>query len=275
MPNLLVIPSIDLVGSRCTRCIRGVPGTETLYADLSDNPVELAQLWRRENAKCIHVTDVASFAGITEPATFDKVVAMQKAVDIPIQFVSMQNDLSVYRTLLERGVYRVAINILAITEPDLVRGIIDDFGPSRVIFGIRAHNGDVDLGAGVGMMSDEEYILHVFDLGGRRVIYTETDWEGHLTGESMDTVRRIAAVAPMMRITTAGGIASAEHLWEIQRAAPRNVDSVVIGRALYENRFPCQAIWRMAEARLEPDIHAHARDIVEQSSISGLERNGG
>jgi phosphoribosylformimino-5-aminoimidazole carboxamide ribotide isomerase len=26
------------------------------------------------------------------------------------------------------------------------------------------------------------------------------------------------------------------------------VDSVIIGRALYENRFPCQKLWRVAES---------------------------
>lgn len=70
----------------------------------------------------------------------------------------------------------------------------------------------------------------------------------------------------------AGGIASPEQLWELQRSAPANVDSVVIGRALYENRFPCQGIWREIEAKLEPQIHAHATDNIQQSSISRLSR---
>jgi phosphoribosylformimino-5-aminoimidazole carboxamide ribotide isomerase len=28
---------------------------------------------------------------------------------------------------------------------------------------------------------------------------------------------------------------------------PLGIDSVIIGRALYENRFPCQELWRIAE----------------------------
>lgn len=266
---LLVIPSIELRSGRCQRCIQGARGTESLYGALSEHPVELAQLFRRENFKCIHVTDIESFSGCFDEATLETVVQMQKSVDIPIEFVTFQNNADVYRQLLERGVYRVAVNVLAWTEPDAVRELLDEFSPSRVIFGCRAHNGDVDLGEGVGMVPDEEYIRHVHDLGGRRLIYTEQDWEGNLTGEDVDTVIRIASLTPM-RITTAGGIASPQDLWDLQSRLPKNVDSVVIGRALFENRFPCQAIWRAAEAKLEPDIHRVAHSIGQQSSISRL-----
>ena len=269
MPNLLIIPAIDLTHGHCLRCIKGETGTEELYADLADHPVELAQLWRRENAKCIQVTDIDSFRGERQDEVLDMVMAMQRAVDIPLQVVSKQADVSVYRRLLAGGVYRVAVNTLAMTEADDVRALLDEYGSSRVIFGMRAHNGDVDLGDGQGMITDTEYIQRVYELGGRRIVYSEVDWEGNLTGEDMQTIRRVALAAPV-RFTMAGGIASAEHLWDIQKAAPPNVDSVVIGRALYENRFPCQAIWRHAEAVLEPAIHA--TEIARQSSISPLDR---
>lgn len=266
MPNVLIIPAIDLTHGHCLRCIKGEVGTERLYADMSDHPIELAQLWRRENAKCIQVTDLDSFRGEPSPEVIDMVVAMQRAVDIPLQIVTMQQDLAAYHRLLADGIYRVAINTMALRHADDVRALVDEFGSSRVIFGIRAHNGEIDCGS-MGTIADTEYIRQVYDLGGRRIVYSEVDWEGNLTGEDMETIRRVAAIAPV-RFTMAGGIASPQHLWEIQSAAPPNVDSVVIGRALYENRFPCQAIWRHAEAALEPAIHA--TEIAQQSSISRL-----
>jgi phosphoribosylformimino-5-aminoimidazole carboxamide ribotide isomerase len=39
---------------------------------------------------------------------------------------------------------------------------------------------------------------------------------------------------------------------KIQALEPYGVDSVVIGRALYQNKFSCQALWRMCEARNYP-----------------------
>jgi phosphoribosylformimino-5-aminoimidazole carboxamide ribotide isomerase len=273
---LLVIPAIELTQGHCSRCIEGEPGTEGLYAELQDHPVELAQLWRRENAKCIHVTDADSFSGVHLPYMVETVIAMQQAVDIPLQFVSTQTNVDVYRELLQRGVYRVAINTLAWTQPDAVHDLLDDFGPSRVIFAVRAVDGDIDLGHGLGMINDEEFIAHVYELGGRRLVYSEAGWEGALSGQTPETVHRIARCSTM-RITTAGGIASPQTLWALQKLGIPQFDSVVIGRALYENRFPCQQIWRITEAKLEPQIHAevlaHGNNGLQgnvQSSISRL-----
>ena len=249
------------------RCVKGVPGTEDLYTDMSEHPVELAQLWRRENAKVIHVTDLDSWAGKDCTKTLNTVIQMQKAVDIPIELVTLQRSAEIYHRLLTAGVYRVALNVLALTDPDDVEDLLDEFSPSRVVFAARALEGDIDLGPGVGMVNDEEFINHVYDLGGKRLIYTEQSWEGALTGQDLETVRRITSLTTM-RVTTAGGIASPEHLWSLQDNAPPTLDSVVIGRALYENRFPCQAIWRVAEATLEPALHANV--VGEQSSISKL-----
>lgn len=264
---LLIIPAIDLTDGHAMRCIRGVPGTESLYSEISEHPVELAQLWRRENAKCLHVTDIDSWKGAGSPVNLDTVVAMQQAIDIPVQFVSRQRTVDAYRQLLERGVYRVAVNKVAWIYPEETRALLEQYGPSRVIFGVRAHNGLVDMGDDHADVTDEDFLRHVAALGGKRVIYTELDWEGNLTGEDTATIRRMAAVAPL-RFTMAGGIASPEHLWTLQSAVPHNVDSVVIGRAMYENRFPCQAIWRAVEAKLEPGIHATAAGLGQQSSLT-------
>lgn len=264
---LLIIPAIDLTNGHAMRCIRGVPGTESMYSEISEHPVELAQLWRRENAKCLHVTDIDSWKGIVSPLNIETVVAMQRSIDIPVQFVSRQRTVEAYADLLERGVYRVAVNKVAWIYPEQTQALLEKYGPSRVIFGVRAHKGMVDMGDDHQHVSDEDFLRHVAALGGKRVIYTELDWEGNLTGEDVATIKRVAAVAPL-RITMAGGIASPEHLWELQSSVPHNVDSVVIGRAMYENRFPCQAIWRAVEAKLEPGIHAKAGVINQQSSLT-------
>ena len=271
MRQLLIIPAIDLAEGHCARCILGEPGTEKLYAEMADHPVEIAQLWRRENAKCIHVTDTDSFGGRDDAATLEQVVAIQKSVDIPVEFVTFQSDVEVLRDLLKAGVYRVAANISAWSDPEGVASLIKEYGPSRVIFGMRSHNGSVFLGDDIGTVRDSDFLDRVGELGGRRVIYTESDWEGSLSGEDMATIHRVCdSVGKSIRVTMAGGIATPQQLWDIQENAPRNVDSVVIGRALYENRFPCQRIWREVEARLEPDIHAHAAENLVQSSISTL-----
>lgn len=264
---ILVVPSIDMKDGRCIRCIHGEPGTEVLYHNMSEHASVLARLWRRENAKVIQVTDHDSMSGSDATVTFRTVVEVQRKVDIPIQFVTSTQDIHAIRKLLEDGVYRVGISTPVVSNPEGVRELVRDFGPSRVVFGIRAENGVVSCGGLVAPMSDEEFIECVRNLGGNRIIYSDASWEGNLAGEDLSVLRRILDIASPMRVTAAGGISRASDLWELNSMAGLGVDSVVVGRALYENVFPCQKIWRQIEARVESDFDDES-DI--QSSISQL-----
>ena len=78
---LLILPAIDIKDGRCVRLVQGAQGTEKIY---SDDPVQMAILWRGENSKTIHVVDLdGAFDG--KMKNLDVLQRMMKAVDIPIQ----------------------------------------------------------------------------------------------------------------------------------------------------------------------------------------------
>jgi phosphoribosylformimino-5-aminoimidazole carboxamide ribotide isomerase len=54
-----------------------------------------------------------------------------------------------------------------------------------------------------------------------------------------------------MRITAQGGVAGYKDLLELQGIEKFGVDSVIIGKALYHNKFPCQRLWRLNEKELK------------------------
>ena len=99
----------------------------------------------------------------------------------------------------------------------------------------------------------KEIINLAQSLGMNRIMYADTPWEGTLHGPDLDILKDIAQHSSM-RITVGGGIGGPEQLWALQELRSFGIDSVVIGRALYENKFPCQEMWRSIEAKLEPDI---------------------
>ena len=53
-----------------------------------------------------------------------------------------------------------------------------------------------------------------------------------------------------IKVTHSGGIRNKDELIDLQELLPLGVDSAIIGRAFYENRFPCQKLWRVAESGL-------------------------
>lgn len=250
---ILLIPSIDLSAGHCARCIVGEPGTENMYSLISDHPFELARLWRRENAKTLHITDLDSMEGRDNAANRNTILEIIRSVDIPVQLLSNFHTTDECWYWLEHGIYRVIVNELIYTDPDGVRALVKEFTPSKIVVGIRAKNGQVVFPTLDKQVSDTEYALFAKELGIKRLIYTDISWEGSLVGPDFEMLRRIAKESGL-RVTEAGGIAGPEQLWKVQELHRDGVDSAIVGRALYENRFPCQKIWRQVEAELEPEI---------------------
>lgn len=250
---VLVIPSLELRNGRCSRCVQGEPGTENLYNYYSETPEQLLRLLRRENAKSIHLTDRDSLEGRDNSANREAIIRLAQSVDIPIALLSSFATPEECRYWLDNGVYRIIISKLARTHADAVRDLIAEYTASRIVFGIIAEQGKVILHGQLPTISDTDFAGSIRELGGTRIFYIDIAWEGSLAGPDFNNLQRIA-VESGLRVTAAGGIANARQLWELQRLESFGVDSVVIGRALYENCFPCQKLWRIAEAELEQEF---------------------
>jgi phosphoribosylformimino-5-aminoimidazole carboxamide ribotide isomerase len=76
-------------------------------------------------------------------------------------------------------------------------------------------------------------------LGGRgvhRFIYSSIDNDGTLTGPDLDTARRVAEAVRGTFIYS-GGISSVEDLAALAALRQVNLSGVIVGKALYEERF--------------------------------------
>ncbi len=89
--------------------------------------------------------------------------------------------------------------------------------------------------------------LNAKSMGFSRVHYTDIRLDGTLRGVNLKVLRDLAEKTGL-RVTAAGGVGGLKDLFEIQELESVGVDSVVIGRALCENKFSCQGVWRMCEA---------------------------
>ncbi len=240
---LLIIPAIDIKGGRCVQMVQGVEG----YS-YSDDPMEMAKLWRKENAKSLHVTDVdGALQG--RLVNVDCIRTMVNTVDIPIELGGGLRSFEAVKQAFDLGVYRVLISTMVIENPDVAKRVIDTYGPSKVVLGIDALDGIVAThgwqeSSGLTALS---VALNAKALGFKRVVYTDIRLDGRLRGVNLRVLRELAEKTGM-RITSAGGVSGLDDLLRVQELEQVGVDSVVIGRALYENKFSCQGIWRMCEA---------------------------
>ncbi len=243
---LLIIPAMELSQGHCTRETQCSDGMQRYYKHLSSNPSELARLWRTENAKTIHITDRDALRGDDNKDNCTAIYEIVSSVDIPVQLYSHFPTVESCEQWLENGVFRLVLSTLILDDPEGVRRLINEYTSSRIVLGLRADQGMIRFNGEYPALRDTTFARMAYNLGITRMIYSDQAWEGTYDGPDAETLKRIAGESGM-RVTASGGIDSPEELWMVQSLSEYNIDSVVIGRALYENRFPCQAIWRFIE----------------------------
>lgn len=244
---LLIFPSIEISDGCCVQAVLGGRGTEDLYPN---DPIKTAILWRGENAKTLHVIDLD---GVRQGKLVnrDTIARMVKAVDIPVQVAGGLQDYDEICDLIGLGVYRVVIGTAAIENPPLVERVIRKFGARKVAISIETCDGVIRTRRETREIpaSPLEHTLALKRLGVCRIIYASLDQESGAKVLKFDELRSLAASANI-RVTAQGGVHGYEDLIRLQELEKVGVDSVIIGKSLYENRFPCQGLWRLNERGL-------------------------
>ena len=242
---MLIIPVIDLKDGKCVRVVEGHSHCTEFY---SESPVQLAKLFRKENFKTIHITDLDGALN-GEMKNFDIIKKISESVDIPIQLGGGVRDIETARRMIsELGVYRLVIGTAAISHPDLITGIIKEFSASKLAvcidekFNNVVHNGWMDF----ANITPIDFALEIEKLGVKRIIYQDVTRVGHLCGPNIDRLKELTEKTKL-KITAAGGIRDYRDLKAIGAIGSPSLDSVMVSRAIYENKFACQKLWRDIE----------------------------
>jgi len=161
-----------------------------------------------------------------------------RAINIPVQFGGGLRATKDIEQVIGLGVARVVIGTLAVESPDALAKIVRQFGVERVAVGIDARNGQVVTR---GWETEEQMtslILasRVAAAGVERIIYTDVSRDGTLAGVNIDQTCLIAETSGL-KITASGGVASLADLERLGAVSHCGVDSVIVGKALYEGRF--------------------------------------
>lgn len=240
---LLLIPAIEIRGGKCVQMVQGTEGF--VY---SDDPVEMAKLWRKENAKSLHVTDIDG-AEQGHLVNTDVIKRMVQTVDIPIELGGGIRTFKDIQQAFAIGAYRVIIETMLIDNPDDAKKAIDVYGASKVVLGIDVENGIVKTRGwkATSGLTPISVALNAKAMGFRRIVYTDILRDGTMRGPNFIAIKELAEKTGL-RVTASGGVSGLDDLLKLQELEPLGVDSTVIGRALYENKFSCQGIWRLCEA---------------------------
>lgn len=246
MPNLLVIPSIDVKYRKTVRVVQGIP--ELDVAEYGNDPVETALLWRAENAKCIHVVDHDAIWD-EKGRNFGIIEKICSSVVIPVELGGGIRTVDDAKRAIDLGIYRIVIGSLFHENRSEFEKILSSIGSKRMVAAIDFFEDEVvyrgrNVRTGITPI---KIAMDFHSIGIERIVVTDVKTNGMMYGPNIEMSRKIAEISKC-KITVSGGVRNKDDLMEISKYTDEGIDSVIVGRALYENRFPCQRLWRVAES---------------------------
>jgi phosphoribosylformimino-5-aminoimidazole carboxamide ribotide isomerase len=231
---MLVIPAIDLKNGSCVRLVQGRKTDVTIY---DEDPVHVAKQFADAGARMIHVVDLdGAFKGGESPnrPVVKKIVA---AVDVPIEFGGGVRSADDVRHLCDAGVAQVVLGTLAVESPQLLKKLAAEFS-QKICVGIDARDGHVmtrgwESGTRISAVNLAQSVVAQ---GVQRIIYTDIARDGMLTGPNIEQTVAVARAANV-RVTASGGVSSLDDIKRLRDAGEPLLDSVIVGKALYEQKF--------------------------------------
>jgi phosphoribosylformimino-5-aminoimidazole carboxamide ribotide isomerase len=210
----------------------------------------MAMIWRTENAKFLHLVDF-NHAHSKSKVNYPIIKEICESVIIPVEFGGGISSYDEAAEAMDLGVTRLVVGSLAYTNPNEFEKIIYKFGSKRLSAAIDIIADKIIIKGRTEIIniSPLEYAKQLKSVGVERVIVADVSKNGMLEGPNIE-LSKIIAENTSLKVTHSGGVSHRDHLFELQTLTDIGIDSVIVGRALYENKFACQKIWRLAESGL-------------------------
>lgn len=229
-----MLPAVDVVDGQAVRLDQGEAGTEKSYGA----PIEAALRWQEQGAQWLHFVDLDAAFG--RGSNYELMAEITRVLDINVELTGGIRDDETLQRALDTGARRVNIGTAALEDPEWAVDAINRFGEAIAIdIAVRDEDGQWRT-KGRGWTSDGGdlwEVLEYFDAAGcSRFVVTDVSKDGTLTGPNTDLLRDVSA-ATDAAITASGGVSTLDDIAELARYSAEGIDSVIVGKALYEQRF--------------------------------------
>jgi len=277
---LIVIPAVDILAGQAVRLLHGDYDRIT---DTRGAPLALAREWAAAGARLIHVVDLDG-ARAGWPVNSATIKNLCRGVDVPVEVSGGLRGGEAVAAVLRDGAARVVLGTIALKDHALLRTLVEQWGPERIVVGIDARDG---LVATEGWREDSrtaatDLAREVVALGARALIYTDIGRDGTLAGPNLAALRAmIDAVqslpqqpsppTPLPRpgeggegrtlpmgsgergvaVIASGGVGTLDHLRQLRDAGAAGA---IVGRALYNGAIDLATAIRVVQEGREGEL---------------------
>jgi phosphoribosylformimino-5-aminoimidazole carboxamide ribotide isomerase len=234
---ITIIPAIDIIGGECVRLIQGDYAQKSVYYK---NPVDVALLYKDAGLGRLHLVDLDG-AKASEPRNLHVLESIVSLTGLDVQYGGGIKSAASLQRVFVAGAERAIVGSLAASAPELFEEWLAEFGPERMILGADTREGRI---ATHGWLQSSE--LTAAELIGRfasqglsQAIVTDISRDGMLAGPSFELYHELQEAFPEVDITVSGGISQLEDIRRLDRMGMR---SVIVGKALYENKITLSSL---------------------------------
>ena len=231
---MLVIPAIDLKGSKCVRLQQGNMGKETVY---STDPVGLVGEFVKKGCQRLHIVDLDG-AITGSPQNFDIISDICRSFpSLSIQLGGGIRSLQVLETYFDVGISCAILGTKAVERSSFFYEICNKF-PKKIMLGIDARKGKVLTKGWLDVTSIDARDLverhsHIPIAG---IVYTDVERDGMLSGINIDETKLIAQQSKFP-VFASGGISSVKEIEALANLYSDGIEGVILGKAIYEGQI--------------------------------------
>lgn len=232
-----IFPAIDIINGECVRLTKGLVENKTIY---DKSPVEMAKIYQDKGFETIHVVDLDATLG---KGTNDKTLELiRKNIDIKIEVAGGIRDKAAIQNKINQGFDIIVIGTFAIKGIDEVskfeNNILDKISIAIDI----KDNKIASHGWQQTSIDSLENIVNIYnELPIHSFFITDVANDGMLSGLNFSTFESIQKLTDK-KITIGGGV---KDLSDVQIGIKNGFDHMVIGKAIYENKFSLEELAKL------------------------------
>ncbi|MFC1619975.1 HisA/HisF-related TIM barrel protein [Candidatus Neomarinimicrobiota bacterium] len=232
MVRFRIIPAMDLMEGRCVRLLQGDYKTRN---DYDYDPVDLARIFLNAGLDRLHVVDLDG-AKVGYPMNFDTVAAIAET-GIQIELgggIRKEKDI---QHALDAGAKEVILGSTLIEQRTQASRWVARYS-SSLVAGVDARQGFIATHSWqkTTQQSVPQLVAWLEEIGFRRLIYTDIDTDGMLSGPSLKQLETIAR-STGLEVTASGGIGSVADIQSVKKLQPYGITGVIVGKAFYEGKI--------------------------------------
>jgi phosphoribosylformimino-5-aminoimidazole carboxamide ribotide isomerase len=230
-----VIAAIDIMNGEVVRLTKGDQATKKVY---SDDPVQIAKKWEKDGADMLHIVDLdAAFGSATNNLSI--ISEILNAVNIRVQIGGGIRDTDTFERIVKMGFSRIVVGTMAYRNVNELRLLSKNYG-DKIVVSLDEIDGKVMI---EGWKSSSDYriddaISKFNKFGISNFLLTSIIKDGTLLGPDIVTLNSINTDRKS-KIIASGGIS---NLLDVLRVRSIGCDSVILGKALYEERLEIKKV---------------------------------